>query len=202
MKKVIKIFFIIIGIFIGVILLDTIQARVFKQSPFISWKEELEDEDSWVNRGILMDTYYCAKEQDIVTIYWKFKGNNYTCPIDNIKIKQFVDYDFSVTVGSNTNYEKIFAFKFNDINYYYGNTLFELSLIENVYKYDIETSLKNELIDFDDILNKAKEIESFRDGGSKLYKYDNFNIIVCNTVDDNNDVIIGDTKMQIDNYCK
>ena len=202
MKKNVKIILIVVGVLIGLVLLDTLQARILKHSPIISWKEELSDDDSWVDRGILMDTYYCTREQDIVTVSWKFKGNKFTCPIDNIKIKKFVDYDFSVTVDSNTKYEKIFAFNYNDVNYYYGNTDFELSLTENKYKHTIEVALTNELVTFDNILTKAKDIATSYDGGSKLYQYDNFNIIVCDTIDGNNDIIIGDAEMQINNYCK
>lgn len=201
-EKSVKIILIVIVLLIGIILLDTLQARVLKRSPIISWKENLADDDSWVDKGILIDTYYCTKEQDIVTVSWKFKGNKFTCPIDNIQIKKFVDYDFSVTVNSNTKYEKIFAFNYNDVNYYYGNTDFELSLIENKYKHTIEIALTNELVTFDNVLTKAKDIVTAYDGGSKLYQYDNFNIVVCNTVDGNNDIIIGDTEMQIGNYCQ
>lgn len=202
MNKWLKIIIIIIGITVVLILLDSLQARIFKHSPIIRWKEELADDDSWVDKGLLIDTYYCTKEKDIITVYWKFKGNKFTCPIDNIKIKKFVDYDFSVTVDSNTKYEKIFAFNYNDVNYYYGNTDFELSLTENKYKHTIEVALTNELVTFDNILTKAKDIATSYDGGSKLYQYDNFNIIVCDTIDGNNDIIIGDAEMQINNYCK
>lgn len=76
---------VIIGVLVGVILLDTLQARIFKHNPIISWKENLEDEDSFVYRGILMDTYYCTKEKDIMTVSWHFKGNKFTCPIDNVE---------------------------------------------------------------------------------------------------------------------
>ncbi len=202
MKKNIRKIFIILGILIGILLLDTLQARILKHSPIISWKENLADDDSWVKRGIFIDTYYCTREQDITTVIWKLKGINFTCPIDNIQIKKFVNYDFSVTVNSNTKYEKIFAFNYNKVDYYYGNTDFKLSLIENNHKYNIEISLKNELVTFDDILTKAKIIESDKNSESKLYKYDNFNIIVCNTTSSNNDVIIGDADMQIENNCQ
>ena len=99
MKKNIKIILIVVGVLIGIVLLDTLQARILKHSPIISWKEELADDDSWVDKGILMDTYYCTREQDIVTVSWKFKGNKFTCPVDNIQIKKFIDYDFSVNVN-------------------------------------------------------------------------------------------------------
>ena len=83
MKKIMKILLIIIVVLISIIILDSLQARIFKHSPFISWKEELADDDSWVDKGLLIDTYYCTKEKDIITVYWKLKGNKFTCPIDN-----------------------------------------------------------------------------------------------------------------------
>lgn len=93
MKKNINIIFTIILIFIGIILTDTIQARIFKNSPLISWKESLEDIDSWVDRGILIDTYYCTKEKDIITVSYHSKNSKFTCPIDNVnEIDNKVDY--------------------------------------------------------------------------------------------------------------
>lgn len=86
MKKFIKIIISIIIILITIILLDTLQARIFKTSPFISYKVTLEDNDSWVDKGLIMDTFYCTKDSDIVTISWHFKNTKYTCPIDNNKI--------------------------------------------------------------------------------------------------------------------
>ena len=59
---------------LSIILLDTVQAIVFKNSPIISWKEELLDEDSYVDRGILIDTYYCVKSDDIMTVIPTFKN--------------------------------------------------------------------------------------------------------------------------------
>lgn len=87
MKKSLKLILIIVGVLLGIILLDTGQAIIFKNSPFISWKENLEDNDSWVYKGILMDTYYCTKESDIVTVSWHFKTSKFTCPVDNEELK-------------------------------------------------------------------------------------------------------------------
>lgn len=84
-KKYLKISVTIIGILFGIILIDTLQAKLFKNSPIISIRKELEDDDSYVDRGILMDTYYCTKEKDIVTVSYHFKGDKFTCPIDNVK---------------------------------------------------------------------------------------------------------------------
>lgn len=85
MKKFLKILLIVIIVIIGIIVIDTLQARLFKNSPIISWKSSLEDNDSWVDKGLLMDTYYCTKEKDIVTVNWELKTSKFTCPIDNIE---------------------------------------------------------------------------------------------------------------------
>ena len=87
------------------------------------------------------------------------------------------------------------------IDYYYGNTNFRLYLNEGNLGYDLETSISNELVDLDDILSKSKSFNAVFDGGSKMYHYDQFNILVCHTLDGNNDVVIGDTEMQINDYC-
>lgn len=97
MKKSVKFILITVGTLISVILLDTLQARLFKNSPFISWKEELADEDSYVDRGIIIDTFYCTKEKDIQTISWKFKGSKFTCPIDNVSISYLKELQDNIT---------------------------------------------------------------------------------------------------------
>lgn len=83
-NKILVIFITFIITILGVILLDTFQAIIFKNSPFISWKENLADNDSWVDKGILIDTYYCTKEKDIINFSWHFKTSKFTCPIDNV----------------------------------------------------------------------------------------------------------------------
>ena len=79
MNKSYKVILIVIVILVGLILLDTLQARLLKHSPFISWKENLESKNSYVDRGILMDTYYCVKENDMVEVSWHLKTTNFTC---------------------------------------------------------------------------------------------------------------------------
>lgn len=86
MNNPIKTILIFIIYIIVIILIDTIQARLFKNSPIISWKDTLSNKDSWVDKGIIMDTYYCTKERDIITVSWHFKTSKFTCPIDDDNI--------------------------------------------------------------------------------------------------------------------
>lgn len=84
MKKGIKISLIILLVVISIIVLDTISARILKRSPIISRRANVSDSDSYVDKGILMDTYYCVKDKDIVTVSWHYKTSKFTCPIDNV----------------------------------------------------------------------------------------------------------------------
>lgn len=65
---------------LSIVILDTIQAIVFKNSPIISWRiEDANDSDSYVDKGILIDTYYCVSD-DVITVIPTFKNTNYNCP--------------------------------------------------------------------------------------------------------------------------
>ena len=80
-NKILMILLTIIITILSIILLDTIQAVAFKNSPIISWRvEDVNDNDSYVDKGILIDTYYCVKDQDIITVIPTFKNTNYNCP--------------------------------------------------------------------------------------------------------------------------
>lgn len=90
MNKKIKVTIIVLISIISIIIIDSIQARLLKNSPIISWRNNLEDNDSYVDIGLLMDTYYCTKEKDIITISYHLKGTKFTCPIDNIENESLV----------------------------------------------------------------------------------------------------------------
>lgn len=197
MKKWLKITLGTIGIIVLCIIIDLISIFTFRK-PLFAVKQDNGDSVDIIYKGLLYDTYNC---HDNSLIQITHKGSKFSCAI-NIKIKEFQNYDFKVVVTTPTEYKKEYAFTHNDIDYYYGNTDFRLYLTENNYEYDLETSLKNNLVSFEDILNKNIKVNTVWDGGSKLYQYHQFNIIVCNTIDGNNDIIIGDSEMQIENYCK
>lgn len=80
MKKGLKVTLIILGFLVGIIVLDTLQAKIFKNSSIISWKQKL-DGDSYVDKGLLINTFYCVKNKDEVEVNSYFKTTKYTCPI-------------------------------------------------------------------------------------------------------------------------
>ena len=89
MKKGLKITLIIL---LGFILLDTLQAKIFKNSPIISIKQKLDDE-SYIKKGIFVDTFYCTNEKDIVTVSTHFKSSKYSCAKSNTNKEYEEDID-------------------------------------------------------------------------------------------------------------
>lgn len=108
MKKFIKLFLSAITILILMILIDTLQAYVFKRSPFIKNKQNLKG-DSWVDNGIIIDTYYCVKEDDTVLVKQNFKSSEFTCPTYKViygQITNIEDKYLYVVTLDNINVEK------------------------------------------------------------------------------------------------
>ena len=82
-KGKINVFLVIVFTIISIIIIDTFQAIIFKNSPLIGYRNEfLADADSYVDRGILIDVFYCVKEKDMVSVSWHFKTSKFDCPVD------------------------------------------------------------------------------------------------------------------------
>ena len=76
-----KIVFLLISMaIISFVIGDTILAIYFKRSPIISFKVPYLSGDSYIDKGIFMDTYYCYKDENI-TIFHKFKLTKFECPV-------------------------------------------------------------------------------------------------------------------------
>ena len=160
MKKKIKLILIITGIILSIIILDTIQARILKNSPLISKKEQLPNNASWVDKGILMDTYYCIKEKDIVTVSWHFKTTKFTCPIDNtIEENNLENISIAIKEGTLTKTGAVII-------------ITDLNEITNTYNefFRIDKKEQNKWIELTPIINNYgfNEIGYFVDKNNKL----------------------------------
>lgn len=53
------------------------------------------------------------------------------------------------------------------------------------------------------LINDMELVDTYKDGGTKLYKNDSIALIKCNTIDGNKDVYIGDTNLEYqESFCK
>ena len=74
MKKSLKITLIVLGILIGIIAIDTIQAIVFNNSPILKIRERINrcNEKDYIDKGIIVNHYHCNNES-------LFKSTKYNC---------------------------------------------------------------------------------------------------------------------------
>lgn len=104
----------------------------------------------------------------------------------------------------------------NTLTKYYekGNRKIYLSCLDEVYL--ISETIKENTLNhyfqntnkpYDEVIkNLVKNIDNvdyYSDGGTKEYKTDNYTILVCNTLDGNKDIYIGNKNLRYkSNYCK
>ena len=78
MKKGLKITLIVVGVLVGVVVLDTLQAKIFDNSPLLKIRENLNGGSTdYIDKGLLVNYYHCNNDEKTTT--WKVE--KYACPI-------------------------------------------------------------------------------------------------------------------------
>ena len=82
MKKSLKITLIVMGVLIGIVALDTLQAIVFNNSPLISIRKEYKDGYvQYMNKGLLVNYYYCSNKEEKTV----FRVTKFNCKVEDSK---------------------------------------------------------------------------------------------------------------------
>ena len=78
MNKGLKITLIVLGVLIGIIAVDTLQAIVFNNSPIIHIRERINrcNEKDYIDKGIIVNHYSCNNESKTL-----FKSTKYNCMV-------------------------------------------------------------------------------------------------------------------------
>ncbi len=76
MKKVLKIVLIVLGVLVLLVALDTLQAKVFDNSPILKIKETV-GEGNTIDKGLLVNHYKCDNGESKTV----WKNAKYTCPL-------------------------------------------------------------------------------------------------------------------------
>ena len=106
MKKVLKITLIVLGVFIGIIVIDTLQAKFINSSPILKIRENIDDKQ-YIDKGLLVNHYHCYNED--ITV---FKNTKYFCDVskddENQKYVNTIDnLTFELDILNNWHYEEI-----------------------------------------------------------------------------------------------
>ena len=146
------------------------------------------------------------KENDIITVVGRVQNKDYNeVYLVDSKIKDEVTQQGDVSLDAESNiyceYDKELWFQTDD-NIYYKSCINNVNITINNRQYNLLNALSNNIITLDQIKNESYGYEKLSNDESIMYKYKDFNILVCNP-SKSRDVIIGRTTMTLgDGYCK
>lgn len=201
-NKVIIILSTIIFTLLSLILLDTLQAKIFDNTPILKMREYYTGGDLYyIDKGVIVDHYYCSNNKR-KTI---FKWGKYNCsPVGVTDNNQ--EFDFYISKYENSYHKKFNDYlTFNDRKYYLAGNIKEFYVIDGEkmilksYITNFNHTLDNQSID--KIISELTEKEVLKDGGTTIHKSKDkdITIVECKTLDGNRDVFIGDYSMDFDN---
>lgn len=201
MRKSLKIIVLIIVSLFLCVVVDLVSIYT-RNKPIFAIK----DSDNSYYYGLFYDTYNCSF---FSVPQIKFKGSKFTCSNNVKNLKQYAyTIETSEMIGCNKEKnlyisrenQNIYTYCLNSISINDGNQVIEL---KNYYRRNTEV--------IDEIINTLSFIDTYEDGGSKLYR-DNGNtgftnhglaIIKCNTIEGNQDIYIGPLKMKYEStFCE
>jgi len=181
---------IVMWVTILVVLLDCLSV-IFLQRPFFAIR------DKNMYKGLLLTTHVCNGEKVNLFKWQKYEcisasqdDHNYeTIPEYSEPI--VTNFDFSVNSDLTGPNLKKYIFMYDNIKYYYVHC-FTIDIVVNKdKKKSFESAIKSNLISIEDVLEKRQQENFYYDGGSRIYKYSNFYIMVCKNKDNSKSIILG-----------
>lgn len=198
MKKSLKIILISLSVVIMIIVLDTLQAKLWNNSPILKIRENLKGGSTgtidYVDKGILVDTFYYLNGKKITLFKW-----------ENRLFSDEKEVNISLGKKEGT---------FKDFNEYLTLEDRKIYLADNIKEVYVTYGEKVSLREF--VLNNKDEFikilmdnleynNGLNDGGTTIYKAKDKDVtlINCHTLKGNNDVYIGDYYIEyIEDMCE
>ena len=206
MKKGLKIILIVLGVLVGIIVLDTLQALAFNNSPILHIRDYINrcDENDYIDKGILINHYNCNNE--IKTLFKSTKYDCMVCYTNNNQDKEF-DYKVVTEETKNCNNIPVLYYDTSEQNIY-TYCLDKISFKNNEEQDEMRYFLNGRYNIYESFINSL-EFTKTNEEGIKIYQ-DNkkisnngLTIIKCNTSDGNKDIYFGPKNMKIMNgFCK
>ena len=140
MKKGLKITLIVLVVMVGVVVLDTLQAKVFDNSPLLKIRENLDGGSTdYIDKGLLVNHYHCNNDEKITT----WKGTKFACSAKESKkeIKEIVDLVARDNLSCDEALEKFYQ----DENYTYSYSCIKSDKVIVKYSDGSEETVKDAL---------------------------------------------------------
>ena len=197
MKKNLKITLIVLGVLVGVVALDTLQAKIFDNSPIIRIRKNLDGGSiDYIDKGIFVNHYHCNNNENVTT----WKGAKFACSV--------AEFNFYISKNDNKD-----SSKFNEYLTFDNRKIYLTKNIAEFYVVDEETmNLKKFIFNASNTLNNSiKKITdkleltgALYDCGTKIYKSKekDITLINCQKMDSNHNIYIGDYLLEFtDSIC-
>ncbi len=140
MKESLKIILIVLCVMVGVIALDTLQAKIFDNSPFIKIRKNFKDGYvQYMDKGLLVNHYHCKNNEDVTA--WKFTKFVCSIPENKKEIKEIVDLVARDNLTCDTALEKFYQ----DENYTYSYSCIKNDKVIVKYNDGSEETVKEAL---------------------------------------------------------
>ena len=203
MKKSLKITIIVLGVLVGIVALDTLQAKLFNNSPLLKIRDNFDGGTlDYIDKGILVNHYHCNNNEDVTT--WKV--TKFACSVKESNTEEFDFYLTKPEIHNDIRFNNYFTFEnrkiylAGNINQFYvvdGSTMILKEFISN-YNRSLDDSIKM-------ITDKLEQTGALFDGGTTIYKSEDKDItlITCNTLSGNKNIYIGDYSLEYtDDLCE
>ena len=203
MKKGLKITLIVLGILIGIVVLDTLQAKVFGNSPLLKIRDNFDGGTlDYIDKGIFVNHYHCNNNERVTT----WKGTKFACSVKESNTEKFDFYLTKPEIHNDIRFNDYFTFEnrkiylAGNINQFYvvdESTMILKDFISN-YNRSLDDSIKM-------ITDKLEQTGALFDGGTTIYKSEDKDItlISCNKLSGNKNIYIGDYSLEkTDDMCK
>ena len=141
MKKGLKITLIVLGVLVNIVALDTLQAIIFDNSPFLKIRDNLDGGTiDYIDKGIFVNHYHCNSNEKVTT----WKGTKFACSIkenlnDKITIKSIDDF-YNTSLTKNNDIRNL------DSKYNFDKAIKDNCFVEasgKLYNEDLYTKFKN-----------------------------------------------------------
>ncbi len=197
MKKGLKMTLIFLCVLVGMIILDTIQAKIFNRSPLLKIRENLNGENYYIDKGLFVNHYHCNKE-NLTT----WKDVKFACSLKDNKTEKFDFYLYKPEIHNDIRFNIYYENK--DRKIYLAGNIGEFYIKEQENNVTLKNYLSTTFQTFDDgikhITDKLDQVQTYRDGGTKVYKSKDKDItfIACNKINGNKNIYIGDYSLEFE----
>ena len=123
MKKFLKVILIVLFALVGIIAIDTLQAKIFDNSPLLKIRDNFDGGSiDYIDKGLFVNHYHCNNSEKVTT----WKGVKFACSVKEISLDDINDKIINYISNNqedNTNY----AYNYVDL----GKQVVVVGLVDN-----------------------------------------------------------------------